>query len=255
MVGTISYLSSRWQSQINWSIFRRNMWSTGSQAPTTRTPILPLLVSAGAVVCMVAGIWLGDYGIRRFEIRAGYWLATAAYYSAIPTLAGIVGAVTGAVLGHRARRGYPGFLSAAAVVLAYIAAAGSIMVIGKVLGMDWPPLRSSNEERAVAALRTLPYWLDQFQLKDPQHRLPRTLAELEGEGLPAFWATGNFSGYLFTYVPGPQAEGRARYAVLARPRTFGSSGRANFYSDETGVVRWTLDDRPARATDEPYGEP
>lgn len=231
--------------------------SASSRAQTTRTPILALLVSATAVACIVAADWLGNYGVRLFEIRAGYFAAKLADYNFIFMLVGIAGAVVGLILGRRARRGHPGAASAVAVVLAYIAVAGAVMVVGKVLRLDWPPLRSTNEDRAVAVLRAQNYWLDQFQVKDPQHRLPRTLEELDKQGLAAgaLWVRGNFAGYVFTYAPGPGAtEGRMRYTLLARPEKFGFSGRANFFSDETGVVRWTLEDRPAIATDDPYDQ-
>lgn len=231
--------------------------SASSRAQVATSPILALLVSATAVACILAADWLGNYGVRLFEVRAGYFLARLADYNFIFVLVGIAGAVVGLILGRRARRGFAGAASAAAVVLAYLALAGAVMVIGKVLRMDWPPLHSTSEDRAVAVLRAQTYCLDQFQVQDPQHRLPRTLKELDKPGLAegALWTKGNLAGYVFTYSPGPGApEGRMRYTLLARPERFGFSGRANFFSDETGVVRWTLEDRPATSTDDPYGQ-
>ena len=66
-------------------------------------------------------------------------------------------------------------------------------------------------------------------------------------------ASGQKSGYNFIYTPGPRdAQGRIpSYTVLARPATPGVSGQRNFFTDETGVIRATLEDRPATAADPP----
>ncbi|HEY3936915.1 MAG TPA: prepilin-type N-terminal cleavage/methylation domain-containing protein [Bryobacteraceae bacterium] len=55
----------------------------------------------------------------------------------------------------------------------------------------------------------------------------------EAAGLiPSSLASGNASGYVFTVT---QTQGG--YAVIAVPKTFGSTGRRTFYSDQTDVVR------------------
>jgi prepilin-type N-terminal cleavage/methylation domain-containing protein len=55
----------------------------------------------------------------------------------------------------------------------------------------------------------------------------------ENAGLiPAGLASGSSSGYVFTVT---QTQGG--YAVTAVPKTFGSTGRRTFYSDQTAVVR------------------
>jgi hypothetical protein len=66
-------------------------------------------------------------------------------------------------------------------------------------------------------------------------------------------AGGQKSGYNFIYTPGPRdAQGRiVRYTVVARPATPGVSGQRSFFTDETGVLRATLDDRPATVSDPP----
>jgi hypothetical protein len=66
-------------------------------------------------------------------------------------------------------------------------------------------------------------------------------------------AGGQKSGYNFIYTPGPRdAEGRIlSYTVVARPATLGVTGNRSFFTDETGVLRVTLEYRPAVASDPP----
>ncbi len=68
-------------------------------------------------------------------------------------------------------------------------------------------------------------------------------------------AGGLKSGYKFTYMPGPpdKAGHIKTYAVVARPAAYGKSGRMSFFTDETGVIRKTDEDRPATAQDPPIG--
>jgi hypothetical protein len=78
-------------------------------------------------------------------------------------------------------------------------------------------------------------------------------------------ATGQRSGYVFTYVPtppefdSPSDEARARgcmtpgaaaYEVHADPITRGTTGRRSFYTDQTGVIRFA-EDGPASADSPP----
>ena len=74
-------------------------------------------------------------------------------------------------------------------------------------------------------------------------------------------AAGRKMGYLFEITPGAPAEnpvpgcrlGVATYAVTARPESPGQ-GIMKFYSDQTGVIRSTGEDRPATAHDPPLGD-
>lgn len=56
--------------------------------------------------------------------------------------------------------------------------------------------------------------------------------------IPGSLASGTSGGYIFTLAPSPQG-----YAITAVPRTFGTTGRRTFYSDQSGVTRqnWTQD--------------
>ena len=44
------------------------------------------------------------------------------------------------------------------------------------------------------------------------------------------------------------------FTVNARPLTYGSTGTRSFFSDETGVIRYTREDRPATVEDPPLGQ-
>ncbi len=57
-------------------------------------------------------------------------------------------------------------------------------------------------------------------------------------------------GYQLQYTPGPaSSDGLVHnYVLLARP---GNYGYSNFYTDETGVLRATRENRPATAQDPP----
>ena len=43
------------------------------------------------------------------------------------------------------------------------------------------------------------------------------------------------------------------FTASARPLTYGSTGTRSFFSDESGVIRYTREDRPATADDPPIG--
>lgn len=64
-------------------------------------------------------------------------------------------------------------------------------------------------------------------------------------------ASGREGGYTFTYTPGPQdVHGMIdRYTLSARPLKYGETGTRSFFTDQTGVIHCTNEDRPAAAKD------
>ncbi len=44
------------------------------------------------------------------------------------------------------------------------------------------------------------------------------------------------------------------FTVNATPMTYGSTGSRSFFSDETGVIRYTRETRPATVEDKPLGQ-
>lgn len=77
--------------------------------------------------------------------------------------------------------------------------------------------------------------------------------------IDATLASGQNHGYVFIYTPGPPVKnpppgctpGALTYTVAARPLQYGRTGRLSFYTDESGVIRRTADDRPATTQDPP----
>ena len=68
--------------------------------------------------------------------------------------------------------------------------------------------------------------------------------------------TTNSGGYLFEYrtdLPSHTAsggcQGATHYTITSRPAVYGKTGSVNLYTDDSGVVRCTLADRPANADD------
>ena len=69
---------------------------------------------------------------------------------------------------------------------------------------------------------------------------------LEGGTSTSFVA----AGYRFTYTPGPGPFGKiAGYAISARPLMYGCTGKRSIFTDPSGVLHATLDDRAATAQD------
>jgi hypothetical protein len=74
-------------------------------------------------------------------------------------------------------------------------------------------------------------------------------------------ASGRHNGYLFEFKPGPPAEnvqsdcphGVRSYTVTARPAKYGATGKSSYFTDESGTIRWTPEDRPATVQDPPLG--
>ncbi|MGB6481882.1 MAG: hypothetical protein WBE86_00185 [Candidatus Acidiferrales bacterium] len=63
---------------------------------------------------------------------------------------------------------------------------------------------------------------------------------------------GTKNGYVFTYVPGAKdSSGKiTSYTITARPNTW-KTGMWSFFADETGVIRWTDENRVPKVTDGP----
>ena len=73
-------------------------------------------------------------------------------------------------------------------------------------------------------------------------------------------ASGTKDGYIFTVSTDAGNDSFAIYATPitydVRPRSFfdNKTRRTSFFSDETGYIRYTTEDRPATAEDKPLGE-
>ncbi|HUN87739.1 MAG TPA: hypothetical protein VMU28_03050 [Terriglobales bacterium] len=127
------------------------------------------------------------------------------------------------------------------------------------------PRPGPNEESAVGSLRTINTAVVTYSATFPDIGLPDSLENLgsrandnrddrepdpDGAGLiddvlssPPFQK----SGYRFTYNKTSVSE----YSVAARPLRYGSDGRKSFFTDQSGVIRETSEDRDATVDDPP----
>ncbi len=59
------------------------------------------------------------------------------------------------------------------------------------------------------------------------------------KGVDQELATGNKTGYVFTYTPSPRVDGTIRsYIVSAVPEKVGETGQRRFFSDESGKIHY-----------------
>ncbi len=63
--------------------------------------------------------------------------------------------------------------------------------------------------------------------------------------------SGTKDGYIFTFSTDA---GNDSFAIYATPITYGETATRSFFTDETGVIRYTAEHRPATVDDIPLGE-
>jgi hypothetical protein len=112
---------------------------------------------------------------------------------------------------------------------------------------------AGNEAAALSGIRSINTALYQYR---QQHgdSYPKSTADLRGALDPILACGVNpcvKSGYAFSYELLASTPMGPRYAIVARPNKFGNTGRRSFYSDESGVVRATGDNRMPNAEDDP----
>jgi len=113
--------------------------------------------------------------------------------------------------------------------------------------------RVANDVSAVASVRAINTALYKFR-GEHADEYPKSLADVSGK-IDAALTCGTppclRSGYAFTYTLLPATNMGPHYKVEARPNKFGNTGSQSLYSDESGIVRATRDDRAATANDDP----
>jgi hypothetical protein len=135
----------------------------------------------------------------------------------------------------------------------------------EVIKLDGPEFLSSlhvssaptREAAAVGSMRTFNTAMVTYASTYPERGFPRSLEQLGGQGNSADHAglldesltTPPFekSGYRFTYQP----DGNASYAVVARPAKYEEGTKKSFFTDQSGVIRYTEEDREPTAADPP----
>jgi hypothetical protein len=115
--------------------------------------------------------------------------------------------------------------------------------------------RAHYEASAVGSLRTINVAQVEYARTHPDRGFASSLAEL-GPGsddplIDSVLASGKKSSYIFilTAAP-PDSHGRiVRYGITARPQHYGKNIKHNFFTDESGVLRFTTENRAATAQD------
>lgn len=114
---------------------------------------------------------------------------------------------------------------------------------------------SANESSAISAMRTIRTAQSSYAEKSSQKGFAAELSELGPGGANLIGqdlAKGSRFGYSFRLIVGPpDASGRGQYILLARPITFGQSGKRSFFTDDSGTIRFTAEDRDPTAQDLP----
>lgn len=118
--------------------------------------------------------------------------------------------------------------------------------------------QAAMEASAARSLKTLGACAAAYREGHPQQGFPASLAMLGPEGQNCIneeLATGVGWHYEISYTPGtPDAGGHINdYVTSARPLKDVRSGQMSYYSDESGVIHLTGEDRAATAEDPPIG--
>jgi type IV pilus assembly protein PilA len=122
---------------------------------------------------------------------------------------------------------------------------------------------SANESSAVGSVRTYNTAAVTYAATYEDLGYPANLEVLGGDGpgestaqhsrlVDSQLSTSPYikSGYRFEYHPSDLSP-IATYTITARPVQYGSTGNRSFFSDETGVIRFTTEDREPTAADPP----
>lgn len=129
------------------------------------------------------------------------------------------------------------------------------MVLAALCGFLWYvlflPERAGNpsaraERQAIASLQEIVHQLNAYA-EAQNGRFPPALEAL-GESARRAAQSAQSEGYLLEYLPEETGErpGISHFTLLARPRNY---GYRSFFTDESGLVRSTLESRDATAKD------
>ncbi len=125
-------------------------------------------------------------------------------------------------------------------------------------GQGTIPPAEEDERAAVGSVRTLNTALAMYNAAEPAKGYAASLKELGPEGkqyITESLASGTKSGYTFEYKPqsAPVGTPITHYTLVARPLKPLAPGEKSFFTDESGLIRFTKEDRAAKVTDPPIG--
>ena len=128
-----------------------------------------------------------------------------------------------------------------AVVLALVLLSTSCTILERRL--------QANENEAIKSVQILNGALLANKTQSGSPTFAQSVAAL-GSAVPEQLACGTtkclYRGYGYEY----RADG-GKYVIVARPNKFKNTGRRSFFTDESGVIRFTAEDRAATAQDRP----
>jgi hypothetical protein len=112
------------------------------------------------------------------------------------------------------------------------------------------------ENTCIELLRTINVAQGTYWGGDTAKGYARTLKELGPTGvqlIDSIQASGRTPEYQLRLIPERRPGGRPieHYAIVARPTKRLSKSQRSFYTDETGVIRYTTEDRAATVADSP----
>jgi uncharacterized protein YciI len=125
-------------------------------------------------------------------------------------------------------------------------------------GQEIIPRAEADEQEALRSVRTLNTALAMYNAAEPAKGYAASLKDLGPEGkayIEKTLASGTKSGYTFDYKPEPATAGSVimHYTLVARPVKQLAPGEKSFFTDESGLIRFTKEDRPATVSDPPIG--
>jgi len=116
---------------------------------------------------------------------------------------------------------------------------------------------AANESYSAGAMHNICTAQYEYAKRHPEKGFAAALSDLGPPPGAAFidqqLASGTRYGYTFTmFTARRDSSGRiAQYAVIARPLTFGASGRRSLFVDASGMIHFTAEDRAPTAQDRP----
>ena len=123
--------------------------------------------------------------------------------------------------------------------------------IGRVLPWAKDP-RYSPDASAISAVRNIVTSQITYSAKTGGGSYATSLTELENAQLiDSVLGSGTKDGYTFRTTAGSDG---STFMVNATPLNRAGTEPRSFYSDETGVIRYTIEDRPAWFRDPPLGQ-
>ncbi len=127
-----------------------------------------------------------------------------------------------------------------------------ITVIGIISSIAVPNLMQSrmagNEASAISLVRNIVSAEMSYSVTTGAGKYGTIAVLVANRLVDSVVGSGTKDGYTVVVTPGP---GNDTFVVTARPVTYKSTGVRSFYSDASGVIRFTTSDAPPTATDSP----